>query len=220
MRRVASVLAVFLFLIPALVPESRAIVAAPYDEYHDLEEVEADLRSWSSDPRVTLESMGKSAGDRNLWVLRIAAEGTVAPDERPGVFVGANIAGDHQPGTEAALHLVETLLDRDPESLRDTTFYVAPVLNPDAHGSLFAEPRYRRGGNDQEVDRDVDGLVAEDGYDDLNGDGVITWMRIPDPAGSWLPHPEEPRVMVRADPLKERAGSYRLVREGRDDDGD
>ncbi|MDX1632095.1 MAG: hypothetical protein R3234_09550, partial [Thermoanaerobaculia bacterium] len=100
------------------------------------------------------------------------------------------------------------------------TFYVAPVLNPDAHGSLFASPRYRRGGNTQPIDRDVDGLVAEDGYDDLNGDGVITWMRIPDPAGSWLPHPEEPRVMVRADPLKERAGAYRMVREGRDDDGD
>ncbi|HEX6199150.1 MAG TPA: hypothetical protein VF150_02715, partial [Thermoanaerobaculia bacterium] len=134
-----------------------------------------------------------------------------------------NIAGYHNAGTEAALHLVETLLGDEtamPNTIAHRTWYIAPVLNPDAHDALFAPVRAKRSGNGQTVDRDRDGLVAEDGFDDLDGDGRITRMRIPDPAGRWLPHPEDPRVMVRADAMKERAGAFRLASEGRDDDGD
>ncbi|MES1211083.1 MAG: hypothetical protein ABUL63_01985, partial [Acidobacteriota bacterium] len=66
----------------------------------------------------------------------------------------------------------------------------------------------------------MDGLEGEDPADDLNGDGVITAMRIPDPAGGWLADTTDPRVLVKADSLEQRRGVYRLVTEGRDDDGD
>lgn len=189
--------------------------------YHDLTQVEERLGDWARRPEVDLIEIGRSAGDRPLHVLRLAAEGPVAPDERSAVFVGANMAGFHNAGTEAALHLVETLLGGEHDALlAERTFYVAPVLNPDAHDALFAPVRVRRSGADGRLDRDRDGLEAEDGAEDLDGDGRITRMRIPDPAGRWLPHPEEPRVMVRADPMEERAGAFRVVTEGRDDDGD
>lgn len=200
--------------------------AVPVPGYHDFAAVESQLQDWARQhPEARLLTVGRSAGGRSLYVLQIAAPGTIPPDERTGVFVGANVAGYHNAGTEAALHLAESLLNRgDDEARRNllqtTTFYIAPALNPDAHDGMFSTPRVRRGGNALKLDRDRDGLEAEDGPDDLDGDGRITRLRIPDPAGGWLPHPEDPRVMIRADAMKERAGAYRIVSEGRDDDRD
>lgn len=204
------------------------------DGYHRFSEVEHQLQTWSKEhPEIQILTIGKSAGGRPIYVVRIAARtaapGTtpndVPPDERPAVFVGANIAGYHNAGTEAALHLIQRLVDpstgKDTAALlRERTFYVAPALNPDAHDALFAKPRARRSGNAQKVDHDRDGLVGEDPVDDLDGDGVITHLRIPDPAGGWLIDPKEPRLMIKADGLKQRAGAFRLETEGKDDDGD
>ena len=204
--------------------------AVSYDDYHDFGEVETQLRAWAERPEVELLDIGTSAGGRTLWVARIAGDGPVDPDQRPAVFVGANIAGFHNAGTEAALDLVATLLEpsesgasngpKMADLLATRTFYVAPVLDPDAHDALFAAVRAKRSGNAMTLDHDRDGFEAEDGFDDLNGDGRITRMRIADPAGGWLPHPEDPRVMIRADGTKGQAGAFRMVSEGRDDDGD
>jgi hypothetical protein len=205
---------------------SPATPAVSYQDYHSFAKVEHQLQAWGKDhpKEATLLVAGKSAGGRPVYVLRIAGPGQ-DPDQRPAVFVGANIAGYHNAGTEAALDLVQTLLASPAGSstaklLATTTFYVGPALNPDAHDAMFTAPRVRRGGNDQKVDHDVDGLAGEDGPDDLNGDGVITRMRIPDPTGAWLPDATDPRVLVKADSLERRAGTYRVEIEGKDDDGD
>lgn len=198
-----------------------ARAAVSYEDYHRLAEVERQLRSWSgSHPEVKLLDIGKSAGGRTIWVAQVAAAGSIPPESRPAVFVGANLAGWHNAGTEAALHLVERLLSADEKLLRERTFYIAPALNPDAHDGLFATPRVRRSGNGSRIDRDRDGFEGEDSADDLNGDGAISRLRIPDPAGGWLPDPGEPRLMIRADGMKERPGAFRIETEGRDDDRD
>jgi Zinc carboxypeptidase len=199
--------------------------AVSYDKYHRFSEVAKQLEAWAQGhPEAKLLTIGRSAGGRPIYVLRVAAPGDVDPDARPALFVGANAAGFHNAGTEAALHLLRTLLeDKTPataELLRSRTFYVAPALDPDAHDALFEKPRRLRGGNAQGVDHDNDGAAGEDGPDDLDGDGVITSLRLPDPTGEWLPDPDEPRLMVKSDPQKERVGAFRIVPEGRDDDGD
>ena len=222
-RAAVAVLAVLALAGAAVAPPAAAapLATASYDDYHDFAEVEARLRAWASNPAVELREIGRSAGGRALWVVRIAGAGELPPDERPAVFVGANIAGHHNAGTEAALDLVESLLAEDRAELRSArTFYVAPALNPDAHDALFAPVRMKRSGNAMKLDRDRDGFEAEDGFDDLDGDGRITSMRIADPTGGWVPHADDPRVMVKADSMKRRAGAYRIVTEGRDDDRD
>lgn len=196
--------------------------------YHRFSEVERQLQAWSREhPELQVQTIGKSAGGRPIYVARLAASGVSGdgaaanPDERPAVFVGANAVGWHNAGTEAALHLIERLLRQDNrELLRRRTFYVAPALDPDAGDAFFAKPRTRRSGNDQKIDHDRDGFEAEDPADDLDGDGVITHLRIPDPAGGWLPDAADPRSMVKADALEQRAGAFRLETEGKDDDGD
>ncbi|HEV7504529.1 MAG TPA: M14 family zinc carboxypeptidase [Thermoanaerobaculia bacterium] len=200
--------------------------AVNYQDYHSFAKIEQQLQAWGKDhpKEVTLLTAGKSAGGRPIYVLRIAGPGP-DPDARPAVFVGANIAGYHNAGTEAALDLIQALVAAPAGSpaaklLLTTTFYVGPALNPDAHDAIFATPRVRRGGNAQKVDHDVDGLIGEDGPDDLNGDGVITRMRIHDAAGDWLADSTDPRVLVKADSMERRAGAYRVEIEGKDDDDD
>ncbi|RMG45696.1 MAG: hypothetical protein D6718_06790 [Acidobacteria bacterium] len=193
--------------------------------YHDTAEVERQLAAWAAaHPGIAeVSAIGASAAGSPLLVIRIAGPGEIPPEERPALFVGANVDGRHNAGTEAALALVRKLLDgsdRSRDAIARTTFFVAPVLNPDAHDAFFGTPRAPRTANGGEVDRDRDGFAGEDGPDDLDGDGVIRMLRIPDPAGEWLPDPIDPRLMVRRDPRRRRAGAFRLVVEGEDDDGD
>jgi hypothetical protein len=201
--------------------------AVSYQGYHPFAEVERQLQAWEREhpQEVKLLVIGQSAGGRALYVARIAAPGGVEPDRRPAVFVGANLAGYHNAGTEAALDLIRALLAAPAGSpaaklLGSRSFYVAPALNPDAQDALFGKPRGRRGGDALEVDHDRDGLESEDPADDLDGNGVITAMRIPDPTGNWLADATDPRVLVKADAMEQRPGAYRLETEGRDDDGD
>jgi len=201
--------------------------AVSYQDYHSFAEVEQQLQAWAkgNQREVELVTIGRSAGGRSLYVARVAAPGEVNPDARPAVFVGANIAGYHNAGTEAALDLIAALLAAPAGSpaaklLASHSFYVAPALNPDAHDAIFGKVRDRRGGNGMKVDHDLDGLEGEDPADDLNGDGIITRMRIADPAGGWLADATNPSVLVKADSMEERAGVYRVAAEGRDDDGD
>lgn len=197
------------------------LAAADSGEYRDFSEVEAQLEGWAKQhPQVlTLETIGRSVDGRPIPLARLAGPGPLPADQRPAVFVGANIAGFHNAGTEAALHLIERLLAGDGD-LAATTYYVAPVLNPDAHDGLFAPLRQKRAGAGGRLDRDGDGLLAEDGPNDLDGDGRVSRMRIADPAGKWLPHPQEPRLMVQADAARGWIGAYRIESEGGDDDGD
>ena len=201
-----------------------------FEGYHRPDEILPLLTSWSSQYPELAEtiSLGKSAGGQDLAVLRIAAqsEGSGDPDWRPAVFVSANVEGVHLIGTEAALNLIETLLERYGSDEKITsllekgTVYVAPLLNPDGALSFFETPRYERCTNSTPVDNDQDGSVDEDGPDDLNGDGLITMMRVKDPEGRWVPDIENPRLMKRIDPQKGETGTYHLYVEGIDNDRD
>ncbi len=49
---------------------------------------------------------------------------------------------------------------------------------------------------------------------DIDGDGRLLSMRIPDRNGSWKAYPEEPRLLVRRDPTEAGGDYYRLLPEG------
>lgn len=199
-----------------------------FDAYHPPSEVNAQLRAWNTEfPQLTeVISIGKSAGNTALLVLRIAAKGSVDPDSRPGIFVSANLEGPHLVGTEAALMLIQKLLagsntdEKIKSLLEKRTVYVAPLLNPDAARSYFSGVRWEHSTNAEPMDDDADGALDEDGPDDLNKDGLITMMRVKDPEGEWLPDPSEPRLMKKADPQKGEKGLYKMYTEGLDNDKD
>jgi hypothetical protein len=192
--------------------------------FSDLEKRAGALAA-ASPQLVRLTPIGKSAGGKSLHLLRVAAAGKVDPDQRPAIFVGANIVGYHHAASQAALHLAEKLVARKEEAsiaamLSTRTFYIAPALNPDAHDAVVSTLKRRRSGNADALDLDRDGLKGEDGPNDLNGDGLITQLRVPHVAGDMMVDPNDPRLMLRADPLKGQKGTHRVYTEGFDDDKD
>ncbi|MBN2205765.1 MAG: hypothetical protein JW742_00030, partial [Candidatus Aminicenantes bacterium] len=225
MRRRSLVLMAALALLAPTAPPLRTA-----ESYRSPEDVAAALKSCAAryPDLVQLKTIGRGSGGSEIWVLRIAAraEGAPDPDVRPAVFIAANVEGVHLLGTEAALALAERLLAASAKDngwaafLKRTTVYIAPLLNPDTARKTFAAPLAEAWSNARPVDADLDGRDDEDGPDDLNKDGLITQMRVKDPAGRYLPDPKEPRLMRLANPLKGETGLYALYPEGLDNDGD
>lgn len=192
-----------------------------YSTYSGLTERLNDLADTHSD-YAQLESLTQTVGGKEVWLLTL---GSGDPSAKPAVAVVGGAEGSHILGSELALQFAERLLnDTSSDSLESlfsrTTYYVVPRLNPDATEQYFDDLQYERNGNARDTDEDRDGPVNEDGYEDLNGDGLITMMRVSDRTGNWRPHSDDPRVMVEADVSEGEKGSWKLLSEGRDNDSD
>ncbi len=165
---------------------------------------------------VSYQRLTKTAGDKNIWLLTIG-KGDIA--NKPAIAVVGGVSGKHLVGSELALQFAERLLSTDKEAetnelLNRVVFYVFPDMSPDAREQYFAPLRYERLGNARPTDLDRDGKTGEEPYNDLNGDGMISMMRIKDPAGEWMKHPEDERIMVKARKEKGETGNYLLYTEG------
>lgn len=191
--------------------------------YADYETYRGQVEALAKSDLVKLESLGRTLGGREVYLLRIGAGKT---DERPAVLVVGAVEPSHLAAGETALRLARLLVegaagDEKVRKLLDrVTVYVIPRPAPDACEALFRKPYYERDANERPSDDDRDGRTDEDGFEDLNGDGWITMMRVEDPSGPWMAHPDNPRVLIQADPKKNERGRWRLYPEGRDDDGD
>src|SRR6478752_2301798 len=170
----------------------------------------------------TLKSLTKTNGGKDIWLLTI---GTGKTETKPAIAVVGGTEGSHLLGTEMAIGFAENLLkasgtDSIKSRLEKTTYYVFPNMSPDAMEQYFSKLKYERNGNATETDDDRDGKLNEDGFDDLDGNGKITMMRIESPIGDYKLHPDDPRVLVKADASKGEKGKYILLIEGLDNDKD
>jgi hypothetical protein len=201
-------------------PLARAQSAA----HHDHDALTAELRALAaSSPAATLGSLGRSIEGRDVWLLTIGDPGGAPLDDRPGLLVVAGLSGDHLAGSALALGIARHLLSDDEEAAEtraERVVYVVPRVNSDAAEARFGAVRWARRGNAAPWDDDNDGRVDEDGPDDLNGDGVITVMRVPDPTGDYVLDPENDRLLKKVDRAKGESGAFAVYWEGRDDDGD
>lgn len=198
-------------------------VAAQAASYRDFVGLTRELRTLADGSRsATLRSLGASHQGREIWMVEIADPDGPPVDQRPGVLVVGNLSGDHVLGSHLALEAIRHLLgDGGAEAdLRRHVIYVVPRLNPDGAERMFSGARDGSARNARPFDDDNDGRTDEDGPEDLNGDGVITVMRVLDPAGAFMIHPDDPRLMKRADAAKGESGTHTLYWEGRDNDGD
>ena len=174
---------------------------------------------------VTITTIGLARSDHPIQCIRVARAGSIQIENRSSILIVAGIDGDHLLGSEVAVDLVNELLERDSEDtyslLVDHVLYIIPQVNPDGASMFFREIQnnYRRNG--RPVDNDHDGNIDEDGGDDLNNDGYITMMRVPDVEKSThLSDPENPRLEIKPDALEGQSAAYLLYTEGIDNDGD
>lgn len=165
-----------------------------------------------------------SRGGRKIEALRLAA-GARGPG-RPAILLVAGLDGTRAWTSGLALDHAQKLAAgyaSDPKIkafLDSTTLYVIPRANPDAVEVRGAKPLVETTATGPGVDDDRDGRQGEDPPSDVDGDGLVTWMRVPDPDGEWMADPVDPRATIRADKKLGQRGIWKLVREGRDSDGD
>ncbi len=212
--RISPVLS-FLLLVLIL---PQASWAGTDDAWHSNKDIHTRLKDFGQSKRTTLESIGTTASGAQMNLLTIHP---VQSHERPGVLVIGNMSGLSPLGSEAALRLAGDILYADsPSDMGSVRWYILPAANPDGAAAFFAKARHKGGLNLASVDEDRDGEFGEDPPEDLNGDGLITTMLVPDAAGSWMISEEEPLLAVKADPAVGQRGLYRKETEGIDNDGD
>ena len=172
---------------------------------------------------VNVEQYGTSYEGRPLWLVTITDQATGAHDTKPAHWVDASIHAVELTATVSACHLVHHLMrgfaQGDAtvvEALRTRTFYVVPRVNPDgAERALADHPTFRRSSVRPWPWRDgarLPGLHV----DDVDGDGRVLEMRIADPDGAWMPHPDDQRLMIPVPAEGPTPGTsrYRMFLEG------
>jgi len=187
------------------------------NNYPTIQQINQRLQTISKNNAASLNSLVKTQGGQDIWALRI---GTGDFDNKPAIAIVGGAEGYHVLSVELALQFAERLINNYKEALEKTTFYIFPNMSPDAYAQYHSDLKYERRGNATKVDHDRDGSVSEDPYEDLNKDGFITHMRIETPTGDYNPHPQDSRILVKADRNKGEAGTYLLHTEGIDNDKD
>lgn len=165
----------------------------------------------------TLASIGKSYEGRDIWVMTLTSATTGPHDEKPAFWIDANIHAGEVTGSVSALYAIDHLTrgyGTDPQVTRlldRSTFYIAPRLSPDGAERYLTTPETLRSSvRPYPHEEERDGLTPQD----INGDGLILTMRVPDPKGPWKVSDKDPRLLRRRDATDEDGTFYQLWTEG------
>lgn len=226
MRPSVLILALALLLVAArLAPAQLSIT---FDKYHTFAEMTAFLKEAAQKyPDLAhLSSIGKSYQGRDLWLLTVTNRKTGSPEEKPVIYINGCLDSSEVVTTEGVLYTIEKLLEGHGRDRRITrlldrrTFYFVPRIMPDLTELYLTTPQNARSVSAEPVDDDGDGVADEDPDDDVNGDGHVVQMRVRDPNGEWKVSDRDRRLMVRRRPGEVGGVFYRVLTEGKDDDGD
>ena len=170
----------------------------------------------------SVRSLIKTAGGFDIWLITI---GTGEKDTKPGIVVAGGVDGKYVFSRDLAYGFAERILKAASENeikelLNKITFYILPDLSPEAASQYSAKIRYERNINSRPTDDDRDFAVDEDPFEDLNNDGLITLIRVKDPAGNYIESTDDARLMVKADISRGQTGNYLVYSEGVDNDKD
>ena len=204
-------------------------VAISWNRYNDYAGITEILKKIAAaHPNLAkLESIGKSFEGREMWCIAITDYTKGDALRKPAMYIDGNIHSNEVQGSEFSLYtawyLTESFTDTKfiQELLADKIFYILPTINPDARDSFFKKANTASSPRSGvvPVDNDMDGLVDEDGYDDLDKDGNIVQMRRKNPNGRFRVDPLNINRMIAAGP--DETGGYELLgQEGIDNDGD
>lgn len=199
-----------------------------WKHYHSSAEIEEFMRRWAKDHPgiVSLYSVGKSFGGRDIWQLTITNKKTGADTDKPAAFFEGGRHSGEITSTESAFYLAWYLVsnyekDASVRRLIDTkTIYIRPLNNPDGSDMYRLTAQSNRS-SVRPVDNDADGLLDEDPGEDLDNDGYIRDMRKfvgPEKGDAVLDTMDKSGRLMRR--VGDKLGDYLLYSEGSDNDLD
>lgn len=194
--------------------------------------------------RAKSTSIGKSFRGREIPVIELRGETATEGAARGALLVVAGLSATRITATDVALALAERWADPTPTSMPTTAattspssaasqpasqpahildvcdVYILPRLNVDGAERFLAQPREANDRSDEPVDDDRDRAADDNGPADLNGDGVITQMRVRDPEATHMVDDKDARLMRPADRAVGERAIYKMYTESLDTDGD
>ncbi len=172
---------------------------------------------------VSIRSIGRSFEGRDIWLASVTNTATGVDTDKPAFWVDANIHAAELTACTTVLYYLNWLTagygqpgeqGRAITQMLDTrVLYLCPRLNPDgAELALADRPRHIRSSTRHYPfdEAPVDGLSVED----VDADGRVLMMRIPDPHGSYKKSALDPRLMVAREPGEFGGEYYRVLPEG------
>ncbi|MEX2467404.1 MAG: M14 family metallopeptidase [Gemmatimonadota bacterium] len=199
-----------------------AVEAQTSDEYMNygaLSSAVEDLTNEHSD-LARASSLATTDGGRDVWLLTLGSNEGRPLDQRPALLIVANLEANRVAGSHAALRIAERMLDGYgsdaslTEVLDTRTIYVVPRANPDGAELVFTLPGHETAYKPFQGNTARGGLNAREFGSDLNGDGLVTLMRVDGPAGTHVMHDDEPRLLREAVRAREERGAYEVMVEG------
>jgi len=197
-----------------------------FNHYFTNQELKDILNEWthSYSKLASLSSIGDSYQKRPIWLLTITNQSTGPDNEKPAVWIDANIHATEISGTTTSLHIAHTLLtgygydEQITRLLNKFVYYIVPRVNPDgAKMAMDEKPRYIRSGvRPYPWEEKESGLHTQD----IDEDGRILQMRILDPNGDWKISSLDPRLLEKRSPNENGGVYYRLFSEGLVEDYD
>lgn len=192
-----------------------------FDRYYTYEEMTERLHALVAPfPELaSMRSIAKTFARREVWLIEITNRATGPALEKPGYYIDAQIHAEEHATSATALYVIWHLLTRyghDEEATRlvdAQVFYIIPRINPDGAELSLQPPFQNWCGNGRYTPETArgEGLIAED----IDGDGCLAWMRVPDARGEWKKSLANPDVMVQRSPGEDGGEYYRLYPEGR-----
>lgn len=191
------------------------------DNYKTPSEINSQIKSLvqehSSNARIY--DLAITPGGNELLMVEIGNEISSAAKTRPAIMLVGNMDGTRALSSSACIFLANELL-KNSDLYADRTWYILPLGNPDAYKRYFSDVLFVDSRNDLPFNDDMDDRVDEDGLNDLDGNGVITKMRVKAPDGEWIPVAADSKLMRKAEYKDGEKGVYKLYTEGTDDDAD
>jgi len=173
------------------------------------------LKSLGKNPNITLSTLSDVKGQKNATVITLSKSNK--PELLPAVAIIAGMDGRMPYTTDIALTIAERFANASSDSLwltlTNKTLYILLDVSPIASAQ-------GKGINNTPSDDDRDGRTDEDPANDLNGDGLISYMRVWDSTGNYKVSSKDERVLIPINSEKNEKGTFKIYSEGKDDDGD
>lgn len=172
-------------------------------------------------------TVGKSYQGRPLPLLVLGNLKGQADTERPGFYMDGNIHSNEIQCAELCLYTAWYLteqygkVDYITQLLDEKVFYIIPTTNPDGREDFFKNSNSPHSPRStvMPVDDDQDGLVDEDGNEDINGDGSVSTMIRKSKTGRYIFDPQNKNKLIAVE--VGQMGEYEMLgSEGIDNDGD